>query len=90
MAGTHPQGAINQPPQSNSRQKTLRIISFCLKAALILFPVPAALLTKAPPEMIFAAVYVTLFTAAGFLALWEIADGLSRLSETLAGPPRSS
>lgn len=88
MADARPQSAVSRPSSSDSPRKTLRIVSFCLKAALILFPVPAALLTKAPPEIIFAATYATLFTAAGFLALWEIADGLNRLRETLADQHR--
>jgi uncharacterized membrane protein len=79
-----------RPSQNGSRRKTLRIVSFCLKAALVLFPVPTALLTKAPPEIILAAVYATLFTAAGLLALWEIAAGLNDLGEALADQHRPS
>jgi hypothetical protein len=90
MADARPQPSAGRSVQSDSRQKTLRIISLCLKTALVLFPVPAALLTKAPIEMIFAAAYATLFTAAGFLALWEITAGLNRLNETLAGQRRPS
>jgi hypothetical protein len=36
------------------------------------------------------AVYITLVSAAGFFALWEITAGLSRLNETRAGRSRSS
>ena len=69
---------------TDSRQKTLRTVSFCLKVALVLFPVPVALLTNAGPEMIFAALYATLFTAAGLPALWEVTASLDRLNETIA------
>ncbi len=90
MADARAQHSIEGSPQNGWRQKTLGVTSPCLKAALILFPVPTALLTEAPPEIILAAVYATLFTAAGLLALHEIAAGLDRLAEALAGPRHPS
>jgi len=90
MADPRPQHGIERPPQNGWRGKTLRAISPYLKAALILFPVPTALLTDAPLEIILAAVYATLFTAAGLLALWEITASVNRLHEALFDPHRPS
>ncbi len=79
-----------RPAHSDSRRKAIKILSFCLKAASILFLIPTALLTKAPQEIVLEAVYITLVSAAGFFALWEITAGINRLNETLAGRSRSS
>ncbi len=88
MADARPQHNIERPPQDGWPRKSLRGVSLCLKAALILFPLPTALLTQAPPEIILAAVYATLFTAAGLLALWEIADSVNRLRDALGDQHR--
>lgn len=90
MADARPPANAERPPQSDSRQKALKILSPCLKAALILFPIPTALLTEAPLEIVLAAVYATLFTAAGLLALWEIADNVNHLRDAMATQNRPS
>jgi hypothetical protein len=55
----------------------------CIKAMVVLFPLPAALFTGAPAEMKWAAVYVSFVTLALFLALSEIAGGVCRLAEVV-------
>ncbi len=68
----------------------LRIVSFCIKATVVLFPVPTAFLTGAPPEMTLAAVYCTLVTLGLFLALGEIAGNIRRLAEAVDRQGRAS
>ncbi|MCU0918113.1 MAG: hypothetical protein MUC88_26655, partial [Planctomycetes bacterium] len=60
--------------------RTLGTLSATVKAVVVLFPLPAAFVSRAPEEMKLAAVYVTLLTLAVFLALAEIAGGLRRLA----------
>ncbi len=67
-----------------------RIVAFCVKAAVVLFPIPTAILTGAPPEMMAAAVYGTLVTLGLFLALAEVAGGLRRLADTVERQRRAS
>jgi cell division protein FtsX len=50
---------------------------------VVLFPLPAALLTGAPPEMKLAAVYVVLVSLALFLALAEVGQSVRRLAEAV-------
>jgi len=90
MADARAQHSIERPPQNGWHRKTLRVVSLCLKAAMILSPVPTALLTGAPPEVVLTAVYATLFTAAGLLALWEIADSVNHLRDAMAAQNRPS
>jgi len=67
--------------QIGGRREPLRVVSFCIKALVVLFPVSAAFLTGAPPELKWAGVYVTLVTLGLFLALAEIAGSVRRLAE---------
>ncbi len=64
-------------------REPLRIVSFCIKALVVLFPVPTAFLTGAPPEMKLAGIYVTLVTLGLFLALAEVAGSVRRLAEAM-------
>jgi hypothetical protein len=71
------------------RRNSLGIVSTCVKAIVVLFPVPVALVTGAPPEMKWAAVYVSLVTLALFLALSEVAGGVRGLAEAVDRQRRS-
>jgi hypothetical protein len=81
---------IGSSRQVGGCRSVLRVVSFCVKAAVVLFPVPAAFLTGAPPEMKLAGVYCTLVTLGLFLALAEIAGGVRRLADTVDGQRRAS
>jgi len=76
--------------QIGQRCNPLRVVSFCVKALVVLFPVPAAFLTGAPPEMKLAGVYVAFLTLALFLALAEVAGSVRRLAEAADRQNRSS
>ena len=69
--------------QIGGRLEPRRIVSFCIKALVVLFPVPAAFLTGAPLEVKLAGVYVTLATLGLFLALAEVASSVRRLAEAV-------
>ncbi len=69
--------------QTGGRREPLRIVSFCIKALVVLFPVPAAFLTGAPPEIKLTGVYVTFLTPALFLALAEVGGSVRRLAEVV-------
>ncbi len=74
---------IGRSRQLGGCREPLRIVSFCIKALVVLFPVPAAFLTGAPPEMKLAGVYVTLVTLGLFLALAEVGSSVRRLAEAV-------
>jgi hypothetical protein len=65
------------------RREPLRIVSFCIKALVVVFPVPAAILSGAPLEMKLAGAYVTLVTLGLFLALAEVGGSVRRLAEVV-------
>ncbi len=81
---------IARSRQTGGRREPLRIVSFCVKAMVVLFPLPTAFLTGAPPEMKLAGVYCTLVTLGLFLALAEVAGGVRRLAETVDRPRQGS
>jgi hypothetical protein len=81
IAGSRPAGGCREP---------LRIVSFCIKALVVLFPVPAAFLSGAPLEMKLAGVYATLVTLGLFLALAEVAGSVRRLAEVVDRPRPAS
>ncbi len=76
-------GEVGSSRQVGTRCSPLRVISFCVKAAVVLFPVPTAFLTGAPPEMKLAGVYGTLVALGLFLALAEVAGGVRRLADAV-------
>jgi hypothetical protein len=67
--------------QTGGRREPLRIVSFCVKALVVLFPVPAAFLSGAPLELKLAGAYVTLVTLGLFLALAEVDGSVRRVAE---------
>ena len=81
---------MGRPRQAGGRRKPLRIVSFCIKAVVVLFPVPAAIFTGAPPEMKLAGIYVTLVTLGLFLALAEVTGSVRRLAEAADGQRHGS
>ncbi len=83
MAEPIPAGEVGRSRQVGKRGGVLRVVSFIVKAAVVLFPVPAAFATGAPPEMKFAGVYCTLVTLGLFLALAEIAGGFRCLADAV-------
>jgi hypothetical protein len=82
--GTGNARPVREPPRA------LKVASTCIKAIVVLFPLPAALFTGAPPEMKWAAVYVSLVTLALFQALSEVAGGVRGLAEAVDRQRRSS
>jgi uncharacterized membrane protein len=72
------------------RREPLRVVSFCIKVLVVLFPLPTAFLTDAPPEMKLAGVYVTLVTLGLFLALADVAGSVRRLAEAMDQQRRGS
>ncbi len=83
-------GEVGSSRQVGGRRTVLRAVSFLVKAAVVLFPVPAAFLTGAPPEMKLAGVYCTLVALGLFLALAEIAGGVRSLAEAADRQRRAS
>ncbi len=73
---------VGSSRQVGKRHCLFRTVAFLVKAAVVLFPVPTAFLTGAPPEMKLAGVYCALVTLGLFLALAEIASGVRRLADT--------
>ena len=90
MAETALAREVGSSREVGGRGSVLRVVSFLVKAAVVLFPLPAAFLTGAPAEMKLAGVYCTLVTLGLFLALAEIAGGLRHLAETVDGQRRAS
>ncbi|MCX5646641.1 MAG: hypothetical protein NTZ17_18465 [Phycisphaerae bacterium] len=72
---------IESSRQIGGRHNALGIMSTCIKAIVVLFPLPTAFLPHTPIEMKLAGVYATLVTLGLFLALAEIASGIRRLAE---------
>jgi hypothetical protein len=81
---------IENNRQIDKRRNALAVVSLCVKAIVVLFPLPTAFFSGAPTEMKFLAVYATVVTLALFLALSEIAGGLHRLTEAVDRQRRSS
>ncbi len=67
--------------QIGGRRSVFPVVSFLVKVAVVLFPLPTAFLTGAPPEMKLAGVYCTLVTLGLFLALAEIGGSVRRLAK---------
>ncbi len=74
---------VGSSRQAGKPHYLFRTVAFLVKAAVVLFPVPTAFLTGAPPEMKLAGVYCTLVTLGLFLALAEIAGGVRRLADAV-------
>jgi len=83
MAEPVPAREAGSSRQIGGRRNPLRVVSFCIKAVVVLFPLPAAFLTGAPVEVKLAGAYATLVTLGLFLALSEVAGGLRRLADAV-------
>ncbi len=83
MAEVAPASEVGHSRQVGKGRNPLQVVSFCIKALVVLFPIPAAFLTGAPPEMKLAGVYAMLVTLGLFLALAEVGGGVRRLAEAV-------